>query len=53
VATKTPIQKALAAPHEAIQWGMNKARKFIWKNMSMENKARYLLRQVAKSVGVK
>lgn len=46
MAAKTPIQKVLAAPHEALQWGMNRAKKFIWKNMSLEQKARYLLKKV-------
>jgi hypothetical protein len=52
-AKKTTAQKILAAPHEAVQWGMNRARKFIWKNMSMEQKARHLLRQVSRAVAGK
>lgn len=45
------IQKtAIAHPAEAIQWGMNVAKKFIWKNMSTTQKARYMLRKALTSM---
>lgn len=50
---KSPLRKQ-AAPSLAVglQMGMNAAKKFVWKHMSAEQKARYLLRRLTKGLGL-
>lgn len=46
---KPTAAQMLADPRLALQTGMNKARKFMWKQMSPSHKAHYMLHKMLKA----
>jgi hypothetical protein len=49
---KPTVPEMLADPRLALQTGMTKARKFMWKKMSPSHKAHYMLHQMLKAFNI-